>query len=140
MLPVAQAFIDALNKAELKHKGVQDLEGDATLVIVGVNGKNTRYDVLFIFDPNGETASIRVPRLVAGCPEEKTFPMLDAINEINAKFRWLKLYLDKDQNIDAQADAYVNDSVESSVCVKLLLRIVNIIDECYPMLMHALWA
>ena len=140
MLPIAEVFVAALDKANLKHKAVQELPGGESMVVVGVNGKNTSYDVLFIFDAKGGSVSIRVPRLVTGCPEDKTLNMLDAINDVNARFRWLKLYLDKNQNIVAQADAYANDSVEDSICVKLLIRFVNIIDECYPTLMHALWA
>lgn len=140
MLPIAQTFVDALDKVKLKHKDVQQLAGGESMVVVGINGKNTSYDVLFIFDTKGDTVSIRVPRLVVGCPEDKTLNMLDAINDVNAKFRWLKLYMDKNQNIVAQADAYANDSVDENICVKLLIRFGNIIDECYPTLMHALWA
>lgn len=140
MVEMAQAFVDALAKAKLKPKAVQELENGGNIVVIGVSGKNTNYDVLFIFDAKGGTVSIRVPRLVAGCPEDKTLALLDAINDINAKYRWLKFYLNKDQNIVAQADAYANASADDNVCMKMLFRFGNIIDECYPILMHALWA
>lgn len=141
MLKSAQAFVDALTKAKLKYKQACDLEDGKSLVICGFNGKhNARYDVFLAFDADGESVCIRALRLLEDCPEDKTLKLLDTINEINVKYRWLKLYLDKNQNISVQIDAYVNDSAENNICLKLLLRMVNIIDEFYPMLMHTLWA
>lgn len=140
MLQSAQIFMQALEKEDLKYKDARDLKDGSSLVVCGFNGKNTRYDIAFIFDSDDRSVSVRVFRLVSGCPEDSTLRMLDAINEINAKYRWVKFYLDKDQDINVQLDAYVNHSVDDNICLFLLMRTVKIIDECYPTLMRALWA
>ena len=140
MLKNAQVFMDALTKANLKYKDSRDMDDGNSLVACGVSGKNNaQYNVLFIFDANGETVSIRVYNLVVSCPEEKTLKMLDAINDVNAHYRWLKFYLDKEQAVNVQADAYVDCDAEGKICVKYLLRFMQIIDECYPTFMRVLW-
>ena len=141
MLKTAQQFLDALQRANLKWKDSRDMDDGNSLVVCGVSGKNNaRYDVLFIFDANGESAAVRVFKLITSCPEDKTLKMLDAINDLNNKYRWVKFCLDKDQDVSVQMDAYVNGDTDGMICVKLLLRIMKIIDESYPTFMHILWA
>ena len=140
MLKTAQQFLDALQRANLKWKDSRDMDDGNSLVVCGVSGKNNaRYDVLFIFDANGESAAVRVFKLITSCPEDKTLKMLDAINDLNNKYRWVKFCLDKDQDVSVQVDAYVNGDTDGMICVKLLLRIMKIIDESYPTFMHILW-
>ncbi len=62
-----------------------------------------------------------------------------ACNDLNKVYRWVKFYLDDDCDVIAEIDAYVDEDTCGSECTSLVKRMVNIIDEGYPTLMHFRW-
>lgn len=60
-------------------------------------------------------------------------------NELNQKFRWVRFYLDEDNDLMAEADALVYRDTCGEECLKLVSRMVNIIDEAYPLVMKVMW-
>ena len=61
-------------------------------------------------------------------------------NELNAKYRWVKFYLDKDKDVCVSLDAYIDEHTVGEECLNLVRRMINISDEAYPLFMKALWA
>ncbi len=138
MLNTAMRFMSECDSAGLKYRESRDLDDGGSLVICGVSGKNNaRYDVLFIFDKDGHSVSLRVFGLVT-FPEEKWAGMLDAVNGVNGTYRWLKFFT-KEDRVNVQCDAIVSDETSGKVCVELLVRTMRIVDEAYPRFMHVLW-
>ena len=139
MLNTAMRFMSECDQVGLKYRDSRDLEDGGSLVVCGVNGQNNaRYDVLFLFDKDGHSVSARIFGLLT-FPEDKWAPMLDAVNDLNATYRWLKFYV-KDDKVNAQSDAIINDDTSGKICVELLLRTMRLVDEVYPRFMHVLWA
>ena len=139
MQNTAMRFMSECDRAGLKYRDARDLDDGGSLVVCGVSGKNNaRYDVLFIFDKEGHSASLRVFGLVS-FPEEKTAPMMEAVNELNGKYRWLKFFTNEEK-VNVQCDAIISDDTSGRICVELLLRTMKIIDEAYPAFMRVLWA
>jgi len=138
MLNTAMRFMSECDRVGLKYRESRDLDDGGSLVVCGVNGKNNaRYDVVYIFDKDGASVSMRVFGLLA-YPDEKWAPMLDVVNELNGAYRWLKFFA-KDDKINAQCDAVINDETSGKICVELLLRTMKIVDDVYPRCMHVLW-
>ena len=48
--------------------------------------------------------------------------------------------MDKDGDIIAQIDAYIDERTCGYECASLVRRVVNITDEAYPTFMKALWS
>ena len=138
MLNTAMRFMSACDSAGLKYRESRDLDDGGSLVVCGVNGKNNaRYDVLFVFDKDGHSVSLRVFGLLT-FPEEKWAAMLDAANELNGTYRWLKFFT-KEDRVNVQCDAVISDDTSGKVCVELLVRTMRIVDEAYPSFMRVLW-
>ncbi|MBR5774416.1 MAG: YbjN domain-containing protein [Clostridia bacterium] len=62
-----------------------------------------------------------------------------ACNELNNKYRWVKFYVDNDDDIAADIDAYIDEDTCGPECLNLVRRIVNIVDEAYPTFARYLW-
>ena len=72
-------------------------------------------------------------------PDNKEIPVLEKMNELNSKYRWVKLQM---QNgfISANIDAiFTNDSL-ITIWDSLIFRITSISDACYPEIMKILWS
>ena len=59
---------------------------------------------------------------------------------MNAQYRWVKFYIDGDQDIACQSDALVDIESVGSECLQMVERMVGIMDEAYPEFMKAFWA
>ena len=60
-------------------------------------------------------------------------------NELNNHYRWVTFYIDDDADVITQIDSYVDEENCGSVCLSLVRRMVNIIDETYPDIMRTIW-
>ncbi len=139
MLNTAMRFMSECDRVGLKYRDSRDLDGGESLVVCSVNSKsNARYDAIFVFDKDGHAVSLRIFGL-AVFPDEKWAQMMDAANELNGTYRWLKFFT-KDDKINVQCDAIINEDTSGPICVELLLRTMKIVDEAFPKLMHILWA
>ena len=65
--------------------------------------------------------------------------MLESVNTLNVKYRWLSFYIDGDEEVTCNADSVLNAETAAEVCFNLLVRFITIVDEAYPELMKALW-
>ena len=58
----------------------------------------------------------------------------------NAKYRWVKFYIDDDNDICVRSDAILDEGTCGEECREIILRMIGIIDESYPVFMKARWA
>lgn len=61
-------------------------------------------------------------------------------NKLNAQYRWVKFYVDDDNDVIASIDAEFNKSTCGEVSLSMVRHLVNIIDEAYPQIAKARWA
>ena len=63
-----------------------------------------------------------------------------ACNNANKEYRWLRFYIDKDNDVTAAADAIVNEETILDEVIELIARMISIVDTLYPSFMKARWA
>jgi hypothetical protein len=65
---------------------------------------------------------------------------INVCNKMNNHWRWVTFCIDDDGDVAASIDSYVDDFNCGELCMNLVRRMVNIIDEAYPDIARALWA
>ena len=60
-------------------------------------------------------------------------------NSLNSEYRWVKFYLDDDKDLVASLDTMVDENTCGRICLSLVRRMVNIIDEVFPEIAKARW-
>lgn len=136
----ADSFEWALMAHELKYERKGDEE--QPLFELGFGGGDFKYNhvsIFVVFDSDGASVQL-VSSPIARIPIEKTSGMLLAINDVNCRFRWVKMYLDRDNDLVAEADLIIDEYTAGESCVELVMRMASIIDDAYADLMKALWA
>ena len=136
----ADSFEWALMAHELKYERKQNTENP--LFELGFGGGDFKYNhvaIFVAFDSDGASVQL-VSSPIARVPLEKTAALLLATNEVNCRFRWVKMYLDNDNDLIAEADLIIDEYTAGESCVELVMRMASIIDDAYPDIMKALWA
>ena len=131
---VAKAFLDAQG---LKNQVVKE----DTVLRVGFNADNKdTIEVLVIFDDNDRTIALRSFHYVKFPPEKKDL-MYRVCSQLNTNFRWVKFYVDEEDNSITMADdAVVQIDGCGEEVRELVLRMVSIGDDAYPKFMQAIYA
>ena len=130
-----QLFLDYMDS-----NGIRYSDRDEYCVRVTYEGENLKSIPIYVFfDKDGD------PIIQMKCWEILNFKNNEAkayvvCNELNAKYRWIRFYLDNDADIVTDCDAYIDEDTCGEECMKLVRRMVNITDEAYPVLAKALWA
>lgn len=135
----AKAFIKTMEEKGMKYRDPRDEDDGTTVVPVGFNLKNTSVQVLCIFDANLHTVALRLFELVHVNDEQYPKALL-ACNELNAKKRWVKFYIDKDNDLNLEDDVIIDATNAGETVFELLIRMVKIADDSYPVIQKALWA
>ncbi len=139
MLETAEKFMEELNSRDWKIRVADETEDGKSHLLLGVTGEKAQVEIHFFFDQDGRSVSIRVFKLFVA-PIDKRLEVMDAMNEANLDFRWVKFFLDKDNWMNVQADAVIDSENSGRVCFELMMRTVNIIDDVYPKFMRVIWA
>lgn len=139
MLEAAQSFMRELDAMNWKYREPRETDDGKVVVSCGVNGKSARYDLFFIFDADGRSMGIRTPEL-AKVPIDKKLPIMDLINQLNMRFRWIKFFIDGEENINAQIDTVLRGDAPGKTGVEMMVRMFKIIDEAYPQFMRTIWS
>ena len=77
---------------------------------------------------------------IARVPKNKTAAVLEVLNALMIEYRWLRFYLDSDNEVTAAIDAVITEETAAPVAGELLARGLNIVDDIYPRIMKVLWA
>ena len=131
-------------KALVKHyfdeKGLNYREPDENVLSVGFHmEKIDEVKVYIVLDPDEPKAAI-YSLSIGRFDQDKFAQALVACNECNAKFRWVKFSVDNDGDIRVISDAILDDETCGEECFEIVLRMVKIIDDAYPVFMKARWA
>ena len=132
------AFEASLDVRDLAY---QEFEGQVTSgVEVGFNLYNLRdLKTYFWFQPDGETVHVTT-NCIAWVPEDRRERALEAVNEVNLRWRWASFFVEEG-SIVAAADILLVDHLTGETCADFLLhRFIAVINDVYPLLMRRLWA
>ena len=141
MLKSVSNFTNLLDEKDVKYNFFPaENQGDREVVKIEFGGEHGNdITFLFFFDPDGTTVSLCV---VDFCKVavEKLMDMYVTVNELNTKYRWIKLYINSDNKIIVETDAVINETTAGEVCFELLSRFFSITNEIYPQIMKVLWS
>ena len=98
----------------------------------------THITINVIFDEDGESAQV-LTSPIASVPTEKTSRLLLTLNECNNKFRWVKFYLDDDNDVIADGDVLFDEQNAADVVIEMVMRTASIIDDAYADIMRGIW-
>lgn len=123
----------------MEMQGVKYVDRDEFVVKVTYSGDNLKSIPVYVFfDKDGD------PIISLKCWDISNFKGkeargINACNNLNNQYRWVKFRLDDDADIVASIDAYIDDYTGGETCLKLVKRMVNIVDEGYPTFARAMW-
>lgn len=130
-----QLFMNYMDREGIKYTD----NGEFSVRIV-YNGDNMQsIPVVVHFDKDGDNM-VQFHCWEIGNFKDKFAAGVLAANEMNAKYRWVKFYIDDDKDMVCSTDAYIDYDSCGEECMSLVRRVVNITDEAYPTFMKALWS
>lgn len=101
--------------------------------IVFTNGDHyDKVTILVVADEDGNSIAVRSYSL----KQYNARQLADAYafcNRLNEHFRWVRFYLDSDNELTAAVDAVVTPSTAGAECFELMARTLNIIDDAMGM-------
>ena len=131
-----QLFMNYMDRKGIKYSDVKDY-----VVRVTYTGDNLKSIPVYVFfDSDGDPLVCLKCWDIVNFKDEKMASGIIACNELNKQYRWVKFYLDKDNDVVAQIDAYIDAETCGEECLNLVKRVVNITDEAYPTFMKAIWS
>ena len=139
MLPVAYSFIQSLNANNYRFTHNEAQDGRKEHIRISFNGDHgNTISQNFIFDPDGTSVNI-VAFSICKVSSDKMMDMFVLLNEFNSNYRWLKFYIDDDNEVTVSADAVIEPVTAGDELSEIMHRFNRIIDEVYPRLMKICW-
>ncbi len=139
MKATTAAFLDLLNQSGIKYE-FKERDGKSDWVNVRYGGDNIQtLNIQLFFSEDCEDVAIRAFS-ICKVPSNKKADMLNILNALMDEYRWLRFYLDEDNEVTAAVDAVITVASAGPVGKELMLRTLNIVDDVYPRIMKALWS
>lgn len=132
-------FVELLVGEEINYSIIEDNGSDsdkADVLMVINNGDYMQNMQLRIFL---QESDISIYLKIGQVTQEKASALILKLNEINSKYRFVKFYVEDDSSIFAEIDYDFNKEDAADVCFQACIRIVRIVDECYPEIMKTIW-
>ncbi len=114
--------------------------GESSALITGFDLKSGRSIQIFFISNTvnrGEDLAVRVFQYLS-FPEEKKAAILEACNEVNGQYRFVKFVRHDNGNVSIEADMPAEVQNVGAVATELLYRLLDIADAAYPVFEKAL--
>ena len=132
MKDCAELFIANLESKNLTYE-VREVDDD-TVVSFPYDNRKTN----FIFSgASGDHAQMMT--VIEKVPDEKFVDVVLACNQVNARFRYVKFVVDKENDVIVFTDAILDPSSAGDECFELLIRSLKIISDAKPTVMKAIY-
>ena len=142
-MKAVEQFINELEKNGIKvdHNTTGEGENKREIVHMGVSGNNfSGLHFNIVFDPEGSFSAQMFCNEICKVPEAKNLIILQTVNALNAKYRWVAFYVTADGSVTANMSFEFNDNKPEDLIASYLRHFYGIIDTAYPILMKALYA
>ena len=125
---------------DLNYRESVDNDGDVCLRLSFSAKNKPSVEVLLILDEEQKTLSLRSFDFCS-VTEDKKQGIYKLCSDMNHKFKWVKFYLDENDNtVTLEDDAILAPENAGAEAMELMLRMVAIADTAYPFFMKYLWA
>lgn len=96
----------------------------------------------FISRDNDNDVAARIFGLISNTPKDKRARVMEACNVLNHKIRYMKFYLDTDDDINVEYDFPVHspDDGIGEMAFEIFVRMMRILDSEYSIFMKALYS
>lgn len=139
MVQTAVLFCKYLDSKGKKYD-YEERQGKSDVVEIRFSGDNwSSIPIRFFFDTSCEAVAVRCFSICMFNQNKLAAGLLKA-NELNNEYRWLRFYIDEDNEATAAIDAVIDTSTVGEVCYELMIRMLNIVDDVYPEFMKACWS
>ena len=132
-----EAFTDFLDSKGLKYQDVNErtvkLTWESKVSAAGLRV------VVYFAEENRNNAHF-ICNGFCSVPDEKQVDLMVVCNALNKQYRWFKFYVDDDGDVMVEDDAILSMDNVGDECLELIVRMVNVVDEVYPVFMKAIWA
>ena len=130
----AELFANLLTSKNLNFHSGTDKDGDSVIEFP-YQGKTFK---MFYSGNNGDHLSIYL--VYERVPADKVADAIFACNELNAQYKWVTFYVDKDNDVVLHDDAILSVENAADECFELLLRMAKISEDVKPTIMRAIYA
>ena len=128
-------FCAKLDSKNLRYKVLED---DYSVLRVGFSLDNTDADVYFFFGKDCEDLHL-LCRLNLKIPESKFEKMYKVCNGLNGQYRWLKFFVNEEENcIQVEDDAVIQVESAAEEAFELMIRTNRIVDDVFPQVLAGL--
>ncbi len=136
----AEKFTKFLDEKGLRYEYFERKEGRNEAVRIGYKAENAEsISVMFFFDDNERSINVKSFSIVK-VPADKLLDIYVLLNGLNCEYRWVKFYVDDDNEVTVSGDAIIDLNSVGEECFEMMLRYIHIIDEVYPRLMKTIWS
>jgi hypothetical protein len=118
-------FVEGLKAGNYKYTA-DESKASVSLVYDADNFKGLSFR--FFFDDTGKSVGLRVYSIFQFTNNQLP-DAYEFCNAMNAKWRWVRFYVDDDRELTADLDAYITEESVAAECINLLGRAVNIVDD-----------
>ena len=137
---VAERIKSHFDAEGIRYDYYEPTESRNEAIRVGFNAKNKdSISVILFIDEDGGSINVK-SFTVAKVPENKLMDMYVCLNDLNNQYRWVKFYIDSDNEVTVSGDAIIDAESAGKECLEIVIRYVDIIDDVYPNIMKVLWA
>ncbi|MBQ7876522.1 MAG: YbjN domain-containing protein [Clostridia bacterium] len=136
---VYKEFCNLINEQRVKYNCGTTEEG-ASYINFNVAGKNfSALNIHIFFDEEKlATATIRAFQLCK-FPEEKNLLLLQTVNNLNYKYRWVTFSATEEGQIVAGMDVDCEGENVAARLFRMLERFLSVVDAAYPNVMKVLY-
>ena len=134
MMTAVQNFANFLDEKKIRY----EIKSETALSVTYIGDNAPDIRVLFIFGEDGRDVAIRCFS-VAKVPSDKLTKAYETCSKLNNKWRWVKFYIDSDDEVTAADDAVIEPNTLGEECFELLVRCIDIVDKAYPEIMAMIW-
>lgn len=116
-------------------------DGARKAIMLGVTGENIQgVHFTIIPDEDNLSAILRVWD-ICNVPQKARALMLEKLNELNSVYRWVKFFIDSDDDIAVDMSVEGEDPENAAELIfEQFNRMVSIVDQAYPDIMRARYA
>lgn len=140
--PAIKLLTEAFDAYGIKYFITENVQGQEVHVLFGIKN-GPLVDVRYIsLNRTGGDITVRINNLVNAVPHEKRIKVLETINILNNKYRFLRFYMDPDNNVHVQYDFLANtaNNCLGEMAFEIFVRTMQILNAGYMMIAKELYA
>lgn len=117
------------------------MNNDNIIVIKNPLQKNSSVTMRIFVGCNDDTSDTgHIALRGFGDVNELSYNILYKLNELNSNYRWFKFEIDEDDKSITMTRDFKKSEDTNEQIMELIVRGLNLADECYPQIMKCIWA